>query len=82
MAAHYTLDGLRSFIGVVKRYGRDVVVQDVGLDDTVEELAADEAEFTVDCCGGTTGISPGLGSVVWESWVGMLEEGDRNWILC
>lgn len=55
------------------------MVEDVGFNDTVEELPSDEAEFTVDSSGGTTSEVPGPGVVVRESGVSVLEVGDGNW---
>lgn len=76
--AHDRLDGLGGLVGVVEGDGADVVVQDVGLDDTVEEVAADEAKLTVDGRGGATDEVPLIGSVVREGGVGVLEESDGN----
>lgn len=78
MLAHNRLDGLASLISVVEGNGRNVVVQDVGFDDAVEEVAADEAEFAVDGCGGAAGEVPGLAVVVGEGGVGVLEVGDGD----
>jgi len=78
MLAHDWLDGLGCFVGVVEGDGADVVVEDVGLDDTVEESAADETEFTIDGCGGSTYVVPALTGVVGKSWVSVLEESDGN----
>jgi hypothetical protein len=58
--AHDGLDGLGGLVGVVEGDGGDVVVEDVGLDDAVEDLAADETELAVNGGGGTTGKVPGL----------------------
>ena len=66
MAAHDRLDGFGGFIGVVKGNGGDIMVKDVGFDNAVEELAANETEFAIDGCGGATSVSPGVGLVVWE----------------
>jgi hypothetical protein len=63
---------------VVEGDGGDVVVQDVGLDDAVEDLAADEAKLAINGCGGTTGEVPGLAAVVREGRVGVLEVGDGD----
>ena len=63
---HDRLDGLSSFIGVVEGDGADVVVQHVRFDDAVEELAANKPELAVDGGGGTAGVVPGCGGVVWE----------------
>lgn len=62
--AHDGLDGLGGLVGVVEWDGGDVVVQDVSLDDSVQEVAADEAEFAVDGSGGATGEVPGIAGVV------------------
>lgn len=78
MFAHDGLDGLAGLIGVVEGDGADVVVQDVGFDDAMEDVAADEAKFAVDGGGGAAGESPGLGGVVWEGGVGVLEVGDGD----
>lgn len=58
MTAHDWLDGLRGLVGMVEWDSADVVVEDMGLDDAVEELTADETEFTVDSCGGATNVVP------------------------
>lgn len=76
MLAHNLLDGLGGFIGVVEGDGADIVVKNVGLDDTVEELSADESEFSVDGCGGSTGVCPALTGVVGKRWVSVLKVGD------
>lgn len=78
MLAHDRLDGLGGFVGVVEGNSADVVVEDVGLNDAVEELAADETEFAVNGCGGAAGEVPGLASIVGEGRVGVLEEGDGD----
>lgn len=81
MTTHDRLNGFTGLIRVVEWDGADVVVKDVGLNDTVEESAADETEFTIDCCSGSTNIIPAPGCVVRKSWVGVLEVGDSNWKL-
>jgi hypothetical protein len=58
--AHNLLDGLGGLVGVIEWDGRYVVVEDVCLDDTVEELTADETKFTVDSGSGSTGKVPCL----------------------
>lgn len=79
MGAHDGLDGGGGLIGVIEGNGGDVVVQDVGFDDAVEEGAADEAEFAVDGGGGAAGEGPGLRAVVRERRVGVLEVCYRYW---
>lgn len=76
--AHDLLDGLGGLVGVVEGDGADVVVQDVGLDDAVEEGAADEAELAVDGGGGAADVVPALGAIVGKRGVGVLEEGDGD----
>jgi hypothetical protein len=56
--AHDLLDCVAGLIGVVEGNGRDVVMEDMGLDDTVEEITTDETEFTINCCGSTPGVCP------------------------
>lgn len=75
MRAHDFLDGLAGLVGVVEGDRADVVVQDVGFDDAVEDVAADEAEVAVDGCCGAAGEVPDFGGVVWEGGVGVLEVG-------
>nr|POF17551.1 hypothetical protein CFP56_12965 [Quercus suber] len=59
VVAHDLLDGLGGLVGVVEGDGGDVVVQHVGLDDAVHEVAPDEAELAVDGGGGAAGERPG-----------------------
>jgi hypothetical protein len=76
--AHDRLDGLGGLIGMVEGDGGDVVVEDVGLDDAVEDLTTNEAELAVNGSGGATGEVPGLAGVVREGRVGVLEVGDGD----
>lgn len=79
VVAHHLLDGLAGLIRVVEGDGADVVVQDVGLDDAVEDVTADETKVTVDGGGSTTGEVPRLGLVVGQAGVGVLEVGDGDY---
>lgn len=76
--AHDLLDGLGGLVGVVEGDGGDVVVEHVGLDDAVEERAADEAHLAVDGGGGAADEVPFFGVVVGEGGVGVLEVGDGD----
>lgn len=78
VAAHDGLDSLGGFVGVVEWNSADIVVQDVCLNDTVEEVAADETELAVDGRSGTLDESPLLTSVVRQGRIGVLKEGDGN----
>lgn len=78
VTTHNWFDGFGSFVGVIEWDGADVVVKNVGLDDTVEKSAADESEFTIDRSGGTTNVVPALTTVVRKSWVSVLKVGDSN----
>ena len=77
--AHDRLDSLGGFVGVVEGDGGDVVVQNVSLDDTVEEVTTNEAKFAVNGCGGTTSKVPRAASVVRKRGVGVLEVGDSDY---
>ena len=76
--SHNWLNSLRSFVGIVEWDGGDVVMKDVGLDDAVEDVAANEAELSVDGGGGTADVGPGFAGIVGKGRVGVLEEGDRD----
>lgn len=80
--AHDWLDGLSSLIGVVEWDGGDVVVKNVGLDNAVEKVATNEAEFTVNGSSSTACESPGVTFVVRESRIGVLKEGDSDCAIC
>lgn len=76
--AHDGLDGLGGLVGVVEGNSGNVVVQDVGLNDAVEEVAADEAELAVNGGSGTADEVPLLLNVVRKGGVGVLEVGNGN----
>lgn len=78
VTAHDRLDGLGGLVGVVEGNGADVVVQNVGLDDTVQQVAADEAKLTVNGCSGALDKGPLFAGVVGQGRVGVLEEGDSD----
>lgn len=76
--AHNLLNGLGGFVGIVERNGGDEVVGDVGLDDTVEEMTADESEFTINGGSGSASVGPGFRVVMRKRRVGVLEESNGN----
>lgn len=76
--AHNFLDSLASLIGMVKGDRADVVVEDVGLNDTVEERTSDETELAVDGGSGATSEVPDLRLIMRKSRVGVLQIGDGN----
>lgn len=76
MAAHDRLDSLSGLVSVIEGDGADVVVQDVCFDDAVEEVWANGPEVAVNGRCGTASEGPGLGGVMRERGVSVLEEGD------
>lgn len=76
MAAHDGLDGVAGFVGVVERDRADVVVQDVGLDDAVEDVAADEAKVPVNRGRCAARKVPYFRLVVREAGICVLEVGN------
>ena len=78
VAAHDRLDGLGGLIGIVEGDRAHVVMQDVGLDDAVEDVAADEAKLTIDRGSSPASEVPGLTGVVRKGGIGVLEVGDRD----
>ena len=79
VVAHDALDGFTGFIGVVEGDVADIVVQNVGLNDTVEDVTTDKTEVTVNGSGSTTSEVPNLRLVVRERRVGVLQESDGDW---
>jgi len=76
--AHDGLNGLGGLVGVVEGDTADIVVQHMGLDNTVEEMAADESELAINRGGSTTNKVPLVSSVVGERRIGVLQESDGN----
>ena len=74
MLAHDRLDRFSGFVGVVKWDGGNIVVKHVGLDDTVEEMTADEAKFAVNGCGSTAGKCPSVRFIVGKCGIRVLKE--------
>jgi hypothetical protein len=78
VVAHHTLDSVGGLIGVIEGNVADIVVQNVGLNDAVENVAANEAKVTVNSGSGTTGKVPHFRLVVGKSGISVLEESDGN----
>lgn len=78
MSAHNLLDGIRSLVCVIERNCADVVVQNVGLDDSVKELSANETEFSIDRGSRSSSIRPAFASVMRERRIGVLKVGDGD----
>lgn len=76
MLSHDWLDSLSGFICMVEVDSRYKMVYNMSFDDAMEKKAAYEAEFPIDSCGGATGKSPSLSSVMRNGRIGMLEEGN------
>lgn len=66
VVAHDLLDCFAGFVGVVEGDRADIVVEDVGFDDSVEDVTADESEVAVNGGSGTSGKVPDFGLVVGE----------------
>ena len=79
VSAHHFLDGFARFVGVVKGNGADIVVEDVGFDNSVEDVTANESKVAVNGGSGTTSKVPGFGLVVGEGGVGVLEVSDGHY---
>lgn len=58
---------------------RKQMVDDVGLDDPVEEISADEAKVAVDGGEGALDVGPVVGVKVGELGVGVVEVGNGNY---
>lgn len=63
---------------MIERNFVDIVVQNMGLNDTVEKVSPNETELPVDsdCC--TTSEVPCLWLVMRKTWVGVLQISDGN----
>jgi hypothetical protein len=57
---------------------RDIVMEDMGFDDSVEERTTNETEFAIDCCSSAASEGPGMRIIVRKSRVSMLKVRDGN----
>lgn len=78
IVTHDLLDGVGGLVGVVKGNRADIVVQNVGFDDSVQDVTADEAKVTVDGASRPTDKVPCFRLVVGKGRVGVLEVGDGH----
>lgn len=78
MTAHDALDGVASLVGVVERDGADIVMENVGFNDSVQKLATNKTKFPIDGRCGASCVGPGLGGVVGQGRVGVLKEGNGD----
>lgn len=76
--AHDLLDGFAGLVGVIEWDAADIVVEDVSLDDSVEDVTTNETEVAVDGGCGAAGEVPHLRLVVGETRVGVLQIGDGD----
>ena len=67
---------------MVERDGRDEMVEDVGLDDAVHYVPANEAKFSVNGRSGATGKVPDIVLVVGKLGISVLQVGDGNYSRC
>ena len=78
VGTHYVLDCFRGFLSVIEWDSRDVVVEDMGLNDAVEQRPSYKSEITIDRCGSSCGEIPGLGSIARDGGVGVLQVRDMQ----
>jgi hypothetical protein len=78
MLAHDFADSFGGLLGVVERNPGRVVVRNVGLNDLVEQVAADEAKVAVNSSRGAAGKIPLARVVVGQGRVGMLQVSDAD----
>jgi len=76
--AHYVLDRLSRFIRIVKWNCADIVMKNMSLDDPVEEIATNEAKFTIDGGSCAPREVPSLWFVMGQTRIGVLEIGNRD----
>lgn len=78
MLAHDGLDSVGSLIGVVEGDGADIMVQDVGLNNAVEEVSTNETHLTIDGGSSATDEVPLVTSVVRKRGISVLEKSDGD----
>ena len=78
VVTHDGLDRFRRFVGMIKGNGANVVVEDMSLYDSVEEMWTNGPEVPVNGGSCTSREVPRFGFVVREGWVSVLEVGDGD----
>lgn len=78
MLPHDRLDGFRRLICVIEWDCGNIVMKNVGFDNAVEKLAANKTKFAIYRSSSTTGVGPGMGLIMRERRIGMLEVGDGD----
>ena len=78
MLTHNRFNGLSSLVSMVEGNCRDIVMEDMGFDDSVEERTTDETEFAIDCCSSAASEGPGTRIVVRKGRVSVLKVRDGN----
>lgn len=78
MLTHNLLDGLGGLISIVEGDRGNEVMGNVGLNDAVEQVAADESKFTINGCRSTTNVVPAFRVVVGKRGISMLKESNSN----
>lgn len=76
--AHHLSDGRSGLSRVVEWNSRHIVVQNVGLDDVVENVLANETVITVDGSSSTSGKRPFFGCVMRHRRVCVLQESHKH----
>ncbi|KAH3668267.1 hypothetical protein OGAPHI_002021 [Ogataea philodendri] len=76
--AHSLLQAIGGWSGVVVGNTRDIMVQNVGFNNVVEEEPTNKAKVSVNGCSSASSKRPFVAVIVWQSHVGMLEVGDEN----
>ena len=76
--AHNGFDSFSGLIGMIERNRGYVVMEDVGLDYTVEKRSTYKSKFTVYCRRGSSSESPGFITIMRDGWIGVLKVGNGN----
>ena len=58
---------------------REKMVDNVGIDDTMEQVAANEPEITVNCSKSTLDKGPGISLIVRQLWMSVMQIGNSDY---